>query len=65
MSEERPGRVVHLITGLGKGGAETMLYQIIKYRTKDAPDYVVISLGLSHFLEDRIEKEGVEVLDLD
>ena len=58
-------RVVHLITGLTKAGAETMLYQIIKYRTEESPDYYVITLGLSHYYEDMIRNMGVEVLELD
>ena len=61
---EKP-RVVHLIIGLGKGGAETMLYQVIKHRTEEAPDYYVISLGLSHYYEELLGQMGVEVLELD
>ena len=58
-------RVVHLINGLGKGGAETMLYNILKYRSDDAPEYTVISLGLSHYYEDFIEKLGFNLVVLD
>ena len=58
-------RVVHLINGLGKGGAETMLYQIMKFRTNEAPKYSVISLGLSHYYEDKIRELGIEVVELD
>ncbi len=58
-------RVVHLINGLGKGGAETMLYQIIKYRTENAPDYMVISLGLSHYYEEMIKALKVDVVEFD
>ena len=57
-------RVIHLINGLGKGGAETMLYQILKFRTDEAPDYCVISLGLSHYYEDRIRDLGIDVVEL-
>ena len=28
-------KVVHLIIGLSKGGAETMLYQLLKYRASE------------------------------
>lgn len=57
-------RVIHLINGLGKGGAETMLYQILKFRTDEAPDYCVISLGLSHYYEDKIRDLGIDVVEL-
>lgn len=58
-------RVIHLINGLGKGGAETMLYQILKFRTDEAPDYRVISLGLSHYYEGRIRDLGIDVVEID
>lgn len=58
-------RVVHLITGLGKGGAETMLYQIIKNGTINSPMHTVVSLGLSHYYEEQLQKLGVEVIILD
>lgn len=57
-------KVVHLIAGLGKGGAETMLYQILKYRSESAPEYKVITMGLSHYYEDRIRDIGIEVVEL-
>lgn len=58
-------RVTHVIIGLGRGGAETMLYQVIKYRTPDAPEYRVISLGLSHAYEKDIMDVGAELVELD
>ena len=36
-----------------------MLYQILKYRTDNTADQRVISLGLSHYYEDKIEDLGV------
>lgn len=54
-------RVTHIITGLGKGGAETMLYQVIKFRTNNSLEHKVISLGGSSFYEDRIRALGVSV----
>ena len=54
-------RVTHIITGLGKGGAETMLYQVIKFRTNNSLEYKVISLGGSSFYEDMIRALGVSV----
>lgn len=52
-------KVVHLINGLGKGGAETMLYQVLRYRSSSAPDYLVISLGEGTYFEDRIRETGI------
>lgn len=52
-------KVTHIITGLGKGGAETMLYQIIKFRSTPSLEYKVISLGGASFYEDRIRELGV------
>lgn len=47
-------KVTHIITGLGKGGAETMLYQVIKFRTDQSLEYKVISLGGASFYENMI-----------
>lgn len=57
--------VTHLIVGLGKGGAETMLYQVLKFRTDSALSYRVISLGASHYYEGPMRKLGYEVIELD
>lgn len=56
--------VTHLIIGLAKGGAETMLYQVLKYRSDPDLDYRVISLGASHYYEEPIRQLGYEVLEL-
>lgn len=58
-------KMVHLITGLGKGGAETMLYQIIKNRNTDTPASAVVSLGLSHYYEEPLKNFGIRVISLD
>lgn len=56
-------RVVHLIVGLGKGGAETMLYQVLKYGTsRDGQQ--VISFGESHYYEEKLRELGVPVTEL-
>lgn len=57
--------VVHLITGLSKGGAETMLYQVLKYRRNQELSYKVISLGGAHYYGDRMRELGYEVIELD
>lgn len=56
--------VTHLIVGLGKGGAETMLYQVLKYRTDPEITHRVISLGASHYYEGPIRELGYEVFDV-
>lgn len=56
--------VTHLIVGLGKGGAETMLYQILKYRTDPALTHRVISFGVSHYYEQPIRDLGIELIEL-
>ena len=58
-----PKRVVHLVNGLRLGGAETMLYQILKYRTNLAQEQLVISLGESHFYENKIRDLGIQVIE--
>lgn len=58
-------RVVHIIPGLGRGGAETMLYQLIKYRKNDGLKHTVISLGLSTYYEDLLRKENCDVVVYD
>lgn len=57
-------RVVHLIVGLGLGGAETMLYQVLRYRSQSAPQYRVISLGASRYFEGPIRDLGIDVVEL-
>lgn len=57
-------RVTHLITGLGKGGAETMLYQLLKYRSQRDVSYQVVSLGASFYYEEPIRELGIEVVVL-
>ncbi|MCI9437315.1 MAG: glycosyltransferase [Lachnospiraceae bacterium] len=54
-------KVTHIITGLGKGGAETMLYQVIKFRTVQSLEYKVISLGGSSYYENILRKLGIPV----
>lgn len=57
-------QVTHLIVGLGKGGAETMLYQLLKHRTDRSIQYRVISLGASHYYEEPIRQLGIEVIEV-
>lgn len=57
--------VVHLITGLSKGGAETMLYQVLKHRRNEQLEYKVISLGGgTGYYADPMRGIGYEVVEL-
>lgn len=57
--------IVHLITGLGKGGAETMLYQVLKYRQNQEFSYKVISLSGARYYREPMRELGYEVIELD
>lgn len=55
--------VVHLIVGLDKAGAETMLYQILK-NSHCNNIYKVVSMGKGNYYKPYIENLGIEVLEL-
>ena len=57
-------QVVHLIASLGKGGAETMLYQVLRCRTREDLSYKVVSLGESHYYEEPIRALGIPVVEV-
>ena len=58
--------IVHLITGLTKAGAETMLYQILKYRSNEQLDYKVVSLGGgTHYYAKPMQDLGYTVIEFD
>jgi len=57
-------RIVHLITGLGSGGAENMLYKLIKYSDKSKYYHEVISLMDEGIIGKRIRDEGVKIHSL-
>lgn len=57
--------IAHLIIGLAKGGAETALYQVLKYQVDFSLEHRVISLGAAHYYEPLIRELGVELIDLD
>lgn len=54
-------RIVHLITGLNNGGAETMLYKILKYFDKTQYEIEVISMLDKGFYGKKIEDLGIKV----
>ncbi len=55
-------RVTHLIAGLGLGGAETMLYQLLAHRKDSSIIHRVISLGAETYYEEPIRNLGIELL---
>lgn len=58
-------KVVHMITGLDNGGAESMLYKILKNRNQERFEFKVISLDTKGFYGEQIENLGIKVIALD
>jgi glycosyltransferase involved in cell wall biosynthesis len=61
-AKRRP-RILHVISGLGPGGAETVLFRLIS--GSNDFDHEVICLGARDWYSSRIEKLGIEVYHLD
>lgn len=58
-------KVVHLINGLGMGGAETMLFNIVTQGEKSRnAENVVVTLGKGDYFVDRLRDNGVDVHEL-
>lgn len=55
--------VVHIISGLGQGGAETVLYRLVT-APQDQTRHVVISLGAMDVFGPRLEQADIEVYAL-
>lgn len=53
-------RVVHIISGLGQGGAETVLYRL-STAADQSTEHIVISLGGADVFGPRLEQAGVSV----
>ena len=53
--------VTHLIAGLGLGGAETMLYQVLSHRRDENIKHRVISLGAESYYEQPIRDLGIDL----
>lgn len=60
----RPIRVLHLITGLGSGGAEMMLCKLVSNMDKSRFESIVISLGDMGVVGDTIKAAGIPVFTL-
>ena len=54
-------KIVHIITGLGSGGAQNMLYKLLKHSNKDKFNYRVISLMDEGIYGSKIEDLGIKV----
>lgn len=54
-------KVVHIITGLGSGGAENMLYKLLKYSDRDKFYHEVISLMNEGVYGIKIKEMGIKV----
>lgn len=55
-------RVLHVITGLNKGGAEGQMFRLIKYlNCKNQAEFIVLSLMNGGYYYDELTKLGVEV----
>ena len=52
-------RVLHIITGLGRGGAETLLYQFCKYDKEF--EHIVVSLSGSQDYEKKLKQIDIQV----
>jgi glycosyltransferase involved in cell wall biosynthesis len=56
-------KILHIITGLGLGGAETVLFRLVS-NTNDKDSTSVITLGQGGVYADRIKELGVDVYSL-
>src|SRR5690606_1572576 len=56
----QPLRVVHIISGLGQGGAETVLYRLVTARQHNT-EHIVVSMGDEGVLGPRLHQDGVAV----
>ena len=56
--------VIHIITGLGQGGAEGVLYRLCHAVIREGADVCVVSLRGRGVYADQLEKVGVRVVDL-
>ena len=54
-------KVVHLIPGLDKAGAETVLYKLLQFHSNEAISYRVISLGHGDYYNSLIKELGYEL----
>lgn len=60
LAEVKPTTVVHIISGLGHGGAETVLYRLVTAPTSNTR-HIVLSLGGLDVFGPRLQEAGIEV----
>jgi glycosyltransferase involved in cell wall biosynthesis len=58
-------RVVHIITGLNYGGAESALFRLITFNTNDLISHVVVSMTDEGFYCGQLRSKGILVYALD
>ena len=57
-------KIIHIISGLGIGGAENTLFNLINF-SKDSCHHMVISLSKKNFYEKKLRNIDVKVINLD
>ncbi|HLR78832.1 MAG TPA: glycosyl transferase, partial [Burkholderiaceae bacterium] len=57
-------RVVHVISGLGQGGAETVLHRLVTAPDQET-EHIVISMGDEGVLGPRLRAAAIELHTLD
>lgn len=60
-NKKKKKKIIHIIVGLNNGGAEMMLYKLLKYIDKDKYEYSVISMMDKGIMGERIEQLGIAV----
>ena len=60
-----PIKIVHVITGLSTGGAETMLFKVLSKIDRSRFDSAVVSLTKKDAVAERIESLGIKVHSMD
>jgi len=58
-------RVAHIITGLGIGGAEMMLYKLLSRMDRNAFDAIVVSLSGEGAVGDLIHGIGIPIIAME
>ena len=56
--------LVHIITGLGIGGAESMLLQLLRASAHGPAKHLVLTLSSKNALREQVEETGVPVINL-
>lgn len=57
-------QVVHFIPGLGSGGAEKMLYNIIKFHKNPNIEYSIITLKKGDYYSEKIKKLNIPIIEI-